>query len=385
MKRIRKERDRVLRRVARTAGLTGTAATLACLAVPGTLSGWLLTFALLVAVAVGLLVHLANEQGSLLLSAGVVAGSIAEIVLIGAGPGSDPVAMVAISATAGVTAASTAIPLVVRPRGGLIVAALAAAVLLTLWVLAALGGLAAAPLLAGIAGWASSAALGRWLDRAIERTGERIAEVGRAHEAERLASELEAQQRQDARVLHDTVLATLSLLAHSGVGVGPGALRQQAGDDARLLRLLRLGAPLDPGVDALFSPDTGADELGTTFESVRQRFSRMGLDVNWHGAGQLALPRDTLDALLGALGECLENVRRHAGVNEADVTVTDDEHTVRAMVSDAGAGFTPEAVDPARLGFAESVVGRLQAVGGRARVFSSPGAGTTVMLEVPKP
>jgi signal transduction histidine kinase len=258
-------------------------------------------------------------------------------------------------------------------------------VLVVLWILALLGEPVSAPILATIAGWLASATLGVWIDRAIERTAERIAEVGRAHEAERLASELEAKQRQDARVLHDTVLATLSLLAHSGVGVGPGALRQQAGDDARLLRLLRLGAPLDSGTNSMFSPDQGDDALGTTFESVRQRFARMGLDVNWHGAGQLVLPRDTLDALLGALGECLENVRRHSGVSEADVTVTDDEHTVRAMVSDAGAGFEPASVGAGRLGFAESVVGRLNSVGGRARVFSSPGAGTTVMLEVPKP
>ena len=196
---------------------------------------------------------------------------------------------------------------------------------------------------------------------------------------------MEAKQRQDARVLHDTVLATLSLLAHSGVGVRQSALRQQAGDDARLLRQLRLGAPLDAGSTAVFSPESDDDVLSTTFESVRQRFARMGLDVNWHGAGQLALPRETLDALLGAVGECLENVRRHSGVNEADVTVTDDDRTVRAMVSDAGNGFEPDSVDGARLGYAESVVGRLHSVGGRARVFSSPGSGTTVMLEVPKP
>ena len=136
---------------------------------------------------------------------------------------------------------------------------------------------------------------------------------------------------------------------------------------------------------AIFSPESDDDALSTTFESVRQRFARMGLDVNWHGAGQLVLPRDTLDALLGALGECLENVRRHSGVSEADVTISDDDRTVRAMVTDTGTGFEPEGVDRARLGFAESVVGRLHTVGGRARVFSSPGSGTTVMLEVPKP
>ena len=54
------------------------------------------------------------------------------------------------------------------------------------------------------------------------------------------------------------------------------------------------------------------------------------------------------------------------------------------MVTDAGIGFNLGEVDPARLGFAESVVGRLREVGGNARLFSSPGSGTTVVLEVPK-
>ena len=65
-------------------------------------------------------------------------------------------------------------------------------------------------------GWGLTASLALALNAAIARASARIDEVGRAHQAERLASELEARQRQDARVLHDTVLATLSLLAHSG-------------------------------------------------------------------------------------------------------------------------------------------------------------------------
>ena len=103
--------------------------------------------------------------------------------------------------------------------------------------------------------------------------------------------------------------------------------------------------------------------LGTTLESVKQRFGRMGLEVSWHGTGQVLLPSDVLDAFLLALAECLENVRRHSGVTEAHVTITDDETTVRAMVTDAGVGFDLDDVDAARLGFKESVVGRLQ--GGR--------------------
>ena len=385
MKRIHKERDRLLRRLARVTGLVGVASAFACLLVPGTVTPAELAVAAATSVVIAALVGLHTARGAVLPALGVVAGAIVLLVVLGTASVIDPATITAMAVTGGVTAASVGIPLVVRSRGRLLVGALLAAVLATIWVVSAWGHDLRAVVVVTLAGWAACTALAAWVNRAIRDATERIDEVGRAHEAERLASELESQQRQDARVLHDTVLATLSLLAHSGVGVGPSALRQQAGDDARLLRQLRLGAPLDAGSTAVFSPESDDGVLGTTFESVRQRFARMGLDVNWHGAGQLALPRETLDALLGALGECLENVRRHSGVNEADVTVTDDDRTVRAMVTDTGTGFAPETVDGGRLGYAESVVGRLNTVGGRARIFSSPGSGTTVMLEVPKP
>lgn len=385
MKRIQKERDRLLRRVARVAGVTGAAGAFLALSVPDTVPVAAQATGLVLAIVSAVLVVLATRGAALWSCLAIVlVATVIIAVVVPNGP-ADPVASAIVALVGGVAAGSTATMLVVRRHGGWLVAAGVAVIALELVVLAALGRDSGPSVLSVIAIWLAFAAMGWWLDRAIARTGERIDEVGRAHRAERLASESEAQQRQDARVLHDTVLATLSLLAHSGIGVGAGALRQQAGDDARMLRLLRLGATLDAGTGAVFSPESDVDSLSATFESVRQRFSRMGLDVNWHGTGHLALPRESLDALIGALGECLENVRRHAGVGEADVTVTDDDRTVRAMVTDAGAGFEPDAVDPARLGFAESVVGRLRAVGGRARVFSSPGAGTTVMLEVPKP
>lgn len=385
MKRIHKERDRLLRRIARVTGLVGAASAFACLLMPGATVPAQLAVAVATSIGVAVLVGVHTARGAMLPALGIVVGSIVLILVLGAGSVSNPATTTAMAITGGGTSASVAITLVVRRRGPLLVTGLLAVMLVAVWVASAWGHDVRAVAVATIAGWAACIALSTWMNRAIAHAVERIDEVGRAHEAERLASELEAQQRQDARVLHDTVLATLSLLAHSGVGVGPSALRQQAGDDARLLRQLRLGAPLDAGSTAIFSPESDDDVLSTTFESVRQRFARMGLDVNWHGAGQLVLPRETLDALLGALGECLENVRRHSGVTEADVTVTDDDRTVRAMVTDSGTGFEPEAVDGGRLGYAESVVGRLNTVGGRARIFSSPGSGTTVMLEVPKP
>lgn len=228
-------------------------------------------------------------------------------------------------------------------------------------------------------------AVGYLLSSSIPPALRQVAEVGRAHRAERQASELEAHRRQNARLLHDTVLATLTLLAHSGRGVSEEALREQARNDAHLLRQLRLGEPLFALPEAGYQPELVEETtLGTTLDSVKQRFDQLGLDVSWHGSARLMLPPGVLDGFLFAISECLENVRRHSGVVLAHVTITEDDRVVRAMVTDAGRGFEVDAVGSERLGIKESVVARLAELGGSARLFSSPGAGTTVLLEVPR-
>lgn len=386
---IAKERDRLLQRSARLVGLGSLAVALACLSVPGVVD-WTTYLAMLplfaVLIAAQVMLGVSGGLGWILLGLASGLGILAVIrVPIEGGPG--PALGTALIPLAAGAMASFAIVLTTSLlRICILVVSLAATAALTEFALDA-----AAPITiegaSVVIGWILAAVFGYWLSASVPRAARRIHSIGRAHRAERAASETEAQRRQGARLLHDTVLATLTLLAHSGVGVSPSALQLQAADDARLLRQLRLGAspsPQSSGVYTLEQPAFEDDALGTTLESVKQRFGRMGLEVSWHGTGQVLLPSDVLDAFLLALAECLENVRRHSGVTEAHVTITDDEESVRAMVTDAGVGFEIEDIDEARLGFKDSVVGRLREVGGNARLFSSPGAGTTVVLEVPK-
>ncbi|TPX01103.1 histidine kinase, partial [Schumannella luteola] len=71
-----------------------------------------------------------------------------------------------------------------------------------------------APLRTGgllVLGWFLAGGIGVWVSAGVPQISKRIASIGRAHRAERQASELEAQRRQSARLLHDTVLATLTL------------------------------------------------------------------------------------------------------------------------------------------------------------------------------
>jgi len=61
-----------------------------------------------------------------------------------------------------------------------------------------------------------------------------------------------------------------------------------------------------------------------------------------------------------------------------------DTERVALFVRDRGSGFDPEAVAADRRGVAESIRGRMERVGGTARIASSPGEGTEVELELPR-
>ena len=384
---IAKERDRLLHRSARVVGLGSTIVALICFSVPGVLP-WTSYLATLPLFAVLIFAHYRMGIGQSILWIILGLASGLAILLVAQVPNgrSDSTSVAdAMVPLAGAALGAFAIVLTSTvPR--LLVLVIGAALAFTLVQFASpRSDELSSQAVSVVVGWILAGILGYWLSASVPRAARRIFSIGRAHRAERQASETEAQRRQGARLLHDTVLATLTLLAHSGLGVTASALQQQAGDDARLLRQLRLGASPVPQSSGSYNLEqTEESILGTTLESVKQRFGRMGLEVSWHGTGQVLLPSEVLDAFLLALAECLENVRRHAGVTDAHVTITDDETTVRAMVTDAGVGFDLKDIDEARLGFKDSVVGRLKEVGGNARLFSSPGSGTTVVLEVPK-
>jgi signal transduction histidine kinase len=387
MELIAKERDRLLQRTARLLGLSGTILTLISVSFPGVVPLTSLVSTIPLLLILGLCLFMVARGRPVLWAAiGILAGLAALAVArlpydvppsAGLGSALAPLGAAGIACFALVLVSSVL-------RVLLIVVGAAASTALVQFATVHAGALSPTAL-AIILGWVLTAVLGYWLSASVPRAARRIYSIGKAHRAERQASETEAQRRQGARLLHDTVLATLTLLAHSGVGVAPEALRQQAAEDARLLRQLRLGATPTPEASGPYNL-TPVEEtpLGTTLESVKQRFGRMGLEVSWHGTGQVLLPSDVLDAFLLSLAECLENVRRHSGVTQAHVTITDDATTVRAMVTDAGVGFDLDGIEDDKFGFRESVIGRLREVGGNARLFSSPGSGTTVVLEVPR-
>jgi signal transduction histidine kinase len=189
----------------------------------------------------------------------------------------------------------------------------------------------------------------------------------RAEEARR------ADEREQHRQLHDTVLSTLTMVA-AGAFAGPSpALTAQAARDLRVLQGLD-GAPAVPGGPAPLtdlSPKLERAAASTGDLAVRLRLV------------PVTLPSPVADQLAACVGEALRNVERHAGTGQAEVTVTGGAGWAVVKITDRGHGFDPAATPPSRRGIRESITGRMEAAGGQAAIASRPGAGTTVTVSWP--
>jgi signal transduction histidine kinase len=88
--------------------------------------------------------------------------------------------------------------------------------------------------------------------------------------------------------------------------------------------------------------------------------------------------------LLRAAQESLTNVRKHAGASSASVRLAYRADAVVLTITDDGAGFAAGNGHGHGGGYGLTAMrGRVEQVAGRLAVESTPGAGTTVRVEVP--
>jgi signal transduction histidine kinase len=76
----------------------------------------------------------------------------------------------------------------------------------------------------------------------------------------------------------------------------------------------------------------------------------------------------------------MTNAAKFGGGSPVDVYAESADARTQVFVRDRGPGFDPAAIPADRRGVRESIVGRMERHGGRARVTSAPGAGTEVEI-----
>jgi PAS domain S-box-containing protein len=112
--------------------------------------------------------------------------------------------------------------------------------------------------------------------------------------------------------------------------------------------------------------------------------AKHGLAVHVRARGTVDLPSETLANLLYRTAqELLFNVVKHARAKEADITLRQHGHCIGLSVSDQGRGFDPQQLR-AMTGYGLlSIRERIELLGGRVKIRSAPGEGSTVLVIVP--
>src|SRR6478672_9393913 len=196
--------------------------------------------------------------------------------------------------------------------------------------------------------------------------------------ATRLAASLDERERL-SRQVHDGAIQVLALVSRRGREIGgeTAKLAELAGEQERALRRLVSSTDDEPAAGAL--TDVGA--------LLRRRSSdRVSVSVP---ATPVLLDAGVATELCAAATNALDNVASHAGPDaRAYVLLEDLGGSVTVSIRDDGVGIAEgrlkEAVDEGRVGVTKSIVGRINWLGGSAKLNTGPGSGTEWELTVPR-
>ncbi|TQL48761.1 signal transduction histidine kinase [Homoserinimonas aerilata] len=184
-----------------------------------------------------------------------------------------------------------------------------------------------------------------------------------------------------AALMHDTILSHLAAIASSTSDRLDPVQKTQIEHDLQIL----IGQEwLNEDLSSA-TEEALVDWRTLPLNSAILEARRMGLDVI--GTGDIAaitrLDRIRNTALGLAVKQCLVNVVKHSGVMKAEVAVYGAPDEISVMVIDAGKGFSDAVIGADRLGLKNSVRRRIEAVGGVVQIWSTPGSGTSILLQLP--
>ena len=139
----------------------------------------------------------------------------------------------------------------------------------------------------------------------------------------------------------------------------------------------RLAVELRPSALDDFGLVPAVERLAETFREQ----SALHVDLEAQ-LGEARLSSEAETTLYRVIQEGLTNIVKHAAASRVSILLQRKDSSVVAVVEDDGAGFDPRVTRDDALGLA-GMRERVLLAGGRLQVESAPGAGTTLVAEVP--
>ena len=196
----------------------------------------------------------------------------------------------------------------------------------------------------------------------------------------------EAERKRLARELHDeTGQALMSILlglsaveraeSAEAARAAAGELRELVVETLQAVR--RLAVELRPSALDDFGLEPALRRLGQTVREGGE------LDVQVEAMlGEERLPADVETALYRIVQEALTNAVKHAGAEHVSIVLTRKQRSVMVMIEDDGCGFDSAVISRDGLGLL-GMRERVQLLDGELEIETSPGMGTTLVLELP--
>ena len=200
------------------------------------------------------------------------------------------------------------------------------------------------------------------------------------------------ERRRIAADLHDGVVQDLAGISYS---LSAAADRRDPGASPELRSTLQEAAAgtrdsmrrMRSLLVEIHPPNLRAAGLEAALTDLLSPFAGEGVRTTLDVADGSQLRPEVELIVYRAAGEARRNVQRHAGATRVSVRVAKEDGIARLEVVDDGVGFTPDERDKRR---AEGHVGLsliaelAERMHGRLAVESTPGSGTSFLLEVPE-
>jgi signal transduction histidine kinase len=196
----------------------------------------------------------------------------------------------------------------------------------------------------------------------------------------------ETERQRLARELHDETGQALTSILLGLKPLEEALADHPARSDLARLRELVVNALQDVRRLAVELRPAVLDDFGLVpaLERLIEGFAEQSeIRVDFHSAlGELRLPPEVESTVYRVVQESLTNIVKHADAHNISVSLARRESTVAAVIEDDGSGFDQRAVREESVGLI-GMRERLALLDGRLEIESRPGAGTTVVAEVP--